>query len=721
VAWREPSICTADLFEANLLSAVHNTPSGETAELVLPGIDRLPAEDRRRSPFTGWTRDHWITVADELLAGVYRFASSRNAMVVIPGKHPSINGAASDGLEGYARTFLLAAYRLAASGGTAPGNLVARYSEGLRAGTEPRGDEAWPSILDHGQPIVEAASIALALYETRSWIWETLDDATRQRVVEWLSGVRSKRLPLGNWALFPLIVESFLKSVGAPYRQSEIEGHLDRADSWYRGNGWYTDGPGRSFDYYTAWGFHFHSLMWCRVDGDRNDPARAAVYRERVVRFLEQYRFLFGGDGAPLYHGRSLTYRFAVAAPVWAGAMLDATPLLPGETRRIASGALRHFLERGAIHDGLLTLGWYDEFHAMTQPYSGHGSPYWASKAFCGLLLPPDHPAWTAEEEPTPVERSDFCVAMPEPGFLVRGTMADGIVRVASHRSDHFPLPGRHRPRNRLRRAAGRLARALDGPRARPPAGYDVHYAKLAYSTHAAPECSGPPLDIDSQVTLITPDGAHSQRLRFTCLGVADRYGASVFHPDVQAGARVETHTIARGRAELRVHHVSAPGGGVLRDGGFAIASSDPPETVIGDGWSMVRRADGLTSFVATIHGFDVAKVSRSAQTNPFGTSSATPYVTRLADLRPEAICVSLVVLSAEPFEPEEIRQTVSHAEVAGRKVTVCLDGEWWFVQTVAPEHVEFTLGDRPIEGPIRVARASPDGTCFTLLASGNP
>src|SRR5678815_4601737 len=114
----------------------------------------------------------------------------------------------------------------------------------------------------------------------------------------------------------------------------------------------------------------FLHAHWCRIDGDGSDAARAAIYRRRAARYLEQYRLLFAADGAPLYHGRSLTYRLAAVAPLWAGATLEATRLAPGETRRIASGVLRHFVERGAIRGGLLTRGWYREFPAMLQYYS---------------------------------------------------------------------------------------------------------------------------------------------------------------------------------------------------------------------------------------------------------------------------------------------------------------------------------------------------------------
>jgi hypothetical protein len=49
--------------------------------------------------------------------------------------------------------------------------------------------------------------------------------------------------------------------------------------------------------------------------------------------------------------------------------------------------------------------------------------------------------------------------------------------------------------------------------------------------------------------------------------------------------------------------------------------------------------------------------------------------------------------------------------------VVVCLDGEWWFLQLVAPEHVDRTFRGRAMSGPVRATRVSPDGSTFTLLA----
>jgi hypothetical protein len=268
----------------------------------------------------------------------------------------------------------------------------------------------------------------------------------------------------------------------------------------------------------------------------------------------------------------------------------------------------------------------------------------------------------------------------------------------------------------------GRLARALDGPRQPAPVSYDPHYAKLAYSTHTAPECGPTENDVDNQVTLIGDDGTPSRRLRIHCLGVADRFAASVFYPhEPMAAERIETMTIVRGRAEVRIHHVSAPHGGTLRDGGFAIASPRPPEALVGDGWSLVRRADGLTSFVVALDGFDAAAVHRGEGTNPLGHHSATPFVTNDGELGPEAIFISLVVLTADDLDPEEVQNIVTHLEVTGREVVLCLDGEWWYLQLVTPEHVDRTFGGRAVSGPVRATRVSPDGSSFTMLTCGDP
>ncbi|MEV1083070.1 DUF2264 domain-containing protein [Streptomyces sp. NPDC050211] len=581
------------------------------------------------SPITGWTRAHWEAVADRLLDGMLPYASPGFAQYRLPGV-PSHSGAWSDGLEGYARSFLLAAFRIAGAQGRVDPGLIERYAAGLDAGCDPRSPEHWPPITDRAQPMVEAASIAVALHESRPWLWDHLDDSVRGRVAEWLGQFVGADVNDSNWRLFQVITEEFLASVGAPHSRAEIDAGLDRLDDWYRGGGWYTDGDGRKFDYYNAWALHLYPVLWERIAGPRADEDRVARHRARLREFLTAHQHFFGSDGAPVHQGRSLIYRFATAAPLWAGVLADANPLPPGRIRRLASGALKHFAEHGVPDErGLLTLGWYRPFPGVTQRYSGPASPYWASKAFLGLLLPETHPVWTAAEEPGPVETADTCLALPAPGWLLHSTAADGIVRLVNHGSDRLPPPP---------------ATADDSP----------HYARLAYSSATAPEIPGP----DNHIALIAADGTPSPRGRIHPLGVEGSRAAS------RQAHGIETVSVVHGPWEVRVHRLDVPPGSTVREGGWAVADdAAPPAVRTGPGWALARRADGLTSALVGLYGWGEAEgaVAQAVGTNAYGQQSATPYL-ELARTAP--LLVTLVMLSGDPL--------ASHT---GASATVADDG----------------------------------------------
>ncbi|MGW0821406.1 DUF2264 domain-containing protein [Streptomyces sp. NPDC002845] len=587
----------------------------------------LPPLDPARSPVTGFTRAHWEATADRLLEGLVPYATPGFAQYRLPGR-ASHSGPWSDGLEGFARSFMLAAFRIAGSAGRVGPALIERYAAGLAAGTDPGSDERWPPITDRGQPMVEAASIAIALHESRPWLWDHLDDGVRERVADWLGGFVGATANDSNWRLFQVITEEFLASVGAPHSRAEIDAGLARLEDWYRGGGWYTDGDGRKFDYYNAWALHLYPALWARMAGPRGDAEVVARHRARLREFLDAHQHFFGSDGAPVHQGRSLTYRFAAAAPLWAGVLADATPLPPGRTRRLASGALKHFTDR-QVPDGkgLLSLGWYRPFLPVTQRYSGPASPYWASKAFLGLLLPPDHPVWTAPEEPGPVDTADTCLVLPAPGWLLHSTAADGIVRLVNHGTDRLPPP--------------------------PAASEDnAHYTRFAYASAAAPDTAG--AGIDNHVALVAPDGTASRRGRVHPLGMAGNRAAS-WHTASLAGEghRIETTSVVRGPWEVRVHRVEGPRGAVVREGGWALADDDrPPEEATGPGWAWAWRPDGLGSAVVALHGWDMevsGAVAHARDANAYGVHSATPHLLLPVHPGGSRLLVTLVVLGTDP------------------------------------------------------------------------
>ncbi|MEV8545557.1 DUF2264 domain-containing protein [Streptomyces sp. NPDC051572] len=615
-----------------------------------------PAADALLSPLTGYTRAHWESAADRLLNALAPHSSPGLALYRLPGR-TSHAGALSDGMEGYVRSFLLAAFRIAGAGGTETPDgqrltpLIERYAAGLAAGTDPAHPERWPAIQDRSQPMVEAASIAVALHETRPWLWDRLDDRVRSRTVEWLGGIVGATPFDSNWRLFQVVVEEFLASVDAPHSRAEIDAGLARLDDWYRGDGWYTDGDGQKFDYYNAWALHLYPALWARIAGDRADSGLVATHRARLRAFLESHQYFFGGDGAPLHQGRSLIYRYGSTAALWAGALTDATPLPPGRTRRLASGALKHFTDRGVPGpDGLLSLGWYGPYLPLTQSYSGPASPYWAAKAFVGLLLPAGHPVWTATEEPAPVETEDRVLALPGPGWLLHSTAADGIVRLVNHGSDRLPPQSVPLP---------------DNP----------HYSRLAYSTATAPQT--PPHDRtgtpDNHIAVLDNSGI-SRRRRIHRLHVKGRTAASWYAdegPAPGAPGSVTTVSVVHGPWEIRIHQVSATAGSTVRETGWSVAYDAASCRVeAGPGWVVARCANGLATVLAGLLGWDGraaqldGSVVEAEGLNAFGRHSATPVLTLPHHPGGTLFLATLVVLTGDSRLQDDARALYLGAEV---------------------------------------------------------
>lgn len=640
--------------------------------------------DFARSPLTGWTRQTWQALADATLTAIRPHASPGHALVNLPGPE-SFSGRHSDGLEGFARTFLLAGFRLAGGAEPDPHHLAEWYAAGLASGSDPGHPERWPDMAQVNQAKVECASLAVALHETRAVIWDRLDDPVRQRLVEWMSGIAGSQVPPNNWLWFRAITAAFLRSVGAPYHAADIEEAIGRTEEWYAGDGWYSDGcePSgqlRGFDYYTGWALHFYPLWYCRIAGPLAPDELRLRYRQRLRRYLADAQYLIGARGAPVLHGRSLTYRYAVLAPFWAGHIFDASPMRPGRTRRLASGVLRHFIDSGCFDEhGLLSLGWHRRFPAIRQGYSGPASPYWSSKGFAGLVLPADHPVWTETEEPSATELADACRTLPVPGWLVSSTRDDGVVRVAGHGADH----------------ASTTQPALD----------DEFYSRLGYASHSAPlmTATSRAVPVDSHAALVTADGRPSHRRPSQTLrvegavavsrhrahwpagGLPDRYDFDQTPRGWTLGPWLTTASVLRGAVEVRLCRVdpappdprwaNEPGPLRLRLGGWPVAGAHPPVPLTVDAGTGAQRADGLSSVLIGLHGLPEAALDRYEDANPLGRYCAVPSVASGSPVRFAEVYAAIAVLGTVPSGHANPGLRVHHDEHGARAEVRWPDG----------------------------------------------
>ena len=576
-----------------------------------------------------WDRQRWLAFADTLLETGRAHLSPNGAQILYPGDEGGY-GRAVDGLEGFARTLLIAGFRIVGERGQGVDALIEFCRRGITAGVDPGLPDRWVRLDEHAQAKVEAASIALILDMTRPWVWDQLDDTTQRRVIDYLSPVvGDETYPKTNWLWFRVVVETFLRSVGGPWSQADIDADLALHDDLQRADGWISDGRERSYDHYAGWALHLYPVLWSRMRGaDQMAGSRRERDILRLDRYLQDAVALVGADGSPLLQGRSLIYRFAAAAPFWAGVLANVPSVSPGLLRRAAERVVSHFADHGVPDDaGVLTIGWHREWRALAQSYSGPGSPYWAAKGLIGIALPADHPVWAAEEELLSVETADEVRAVAAPGWIVSSTRADGIVRVTNHGTDH----------------------AMEGD----SVGDSPLYARLGYSTATAPLLDDASWrdPLDQAVVLLDPAGRATHRSGMVLgethvhegVGVAgscwearwldpqptaQRHGSGLQGVLSPAG-RLDVRSLVRGPWEVRLIRVVSVEPGVeitgIRVGGWPVSGDDPSVTV--EDSTATATAGGVTSVVQSLSGAASAAVETRSDASPLGAKSAVPVL----------------------------------------------------------------------------------------------
>jgi len=583
----------------------HVDSSVQPARLV------LPPRDAALSPITGWTRSHWLTVADHWLGQVRRFSSPEGAMTRLPGR-VTADGVRRESMETIGRSFLLAAPRIAGTDDAASEAHLEWYVGALLAGTMPGGNESWPRGVACRTPLsgvtnslVEAANIAFGLHITREKLWERLTRGEQRQLASWLLHHARLEAWQSNWQLFPAMAEGFLRSVGEDVSGTTGRRNIARVESWYLGDGWYTDGPERAIDYYNAWAIHPYLWAWYRMTNTETST-EGQRHLQRLNEFVASYSRFFAPDGSTLHIGRSLTYRTATLAALWCAEVSGVSPLSAGAIRRLASGVLARFTENGVGTDGPLSLGWYDPFEPMCQDYSGFGSPYLAGIGFLGLALPAAADVWTATEQRQPTEIAPFATGMPATGWVLSNP-GDGVVRLVNHGSDHAWIP-------------------VGGN----PDADDPHYAKFAYSTHTAPGTGAAWVDdVDSHLALLDDDGRASRRSAIRGSRVDGTVAGSVHLPQLDRvlldGCAVTTVSFVHEAMEVRAHLVESPHARRVREGGYAVADAVPPASGTAHDSAWARAADGITAACIGLHGWSEASVFAYRGANAMAEHSATP------------------------------------------------------------------------------------------------
>ncbi len=261
------------------------------------------------------------------------------------------------------------------------------------------------------QSLVDASYLALSLMRAPS-LWEALDDETQGRYIDEFKRLRKVRPPYNNWVLFRAMIEAFLLSVGEGYDGYAIDMAMRTVEGWYVGDGWYSDGPDFSLDYYNA--YVIHPYMVEIADALRAakiySPVGFDVALRRMQRYDTQIERLISPEATYPAIGRSMTYRMGafhtLALSAWKYDLHK--KLSNGQVRSALTAVMRRMFAADGIFDdkGFLRLGMVGHQPDLADYYTNSGSLYITALVFLPLGLAPDHDFWTAAPEPWTSQRA---------------------------------------------------------------------------------------------------------------------------------------------------------------------------------------------------------------------------------------------------------------------------------------------------------------------------
>lgn len=271
------------------------------------------------------------------------------------------------------------------------------YLQGLEHGTDPRNPEYWGAVTDYDQRLVEMAAISVGLLLAQDKLWDPLSPDAQSNLASWLSQANHAETRDNNWKFFAVLANVALKKLGRPeFDQEKMDGNLAAINSYYIGDGWYTDGPNGNCDYYIAFAMHYYGLLYS-VFMNEDDPTNSQQFRERAAMFGKQFLYWFDESGAGIPYGRSLTYRFAqvsfFSACIFAGVEALNLPIMKGIIDRNLDMWWHSHMQD---FSGILTIGYKYPDLIMAESYNAPGSPLWSLKTFLLLALDDNHPYWDA-------------------------------------------------------------------------------------------------------------------------------------------------------------------------------------------------------------------------------------------------------------------------------------------------------------------------------------
>ena len=256
----------------------------------------------------------------------------------------------------------------------------------------------------HSQNLVDAAYLAESFLRCPS-LWQSLDATSQQRYVKEFKSLRTIRTPYNNWLLFRAMVEAFLLNVGEEADGYALGVATRKISEWYLSDGFYSDGPEFSLDYYNSYVIHpmFIEVLEVMEPKGLYAPVKKELALRRMQRFNQLIERLISPEGTFPAIGRSATYRMgafqSLAMSAWKYGLPEG--MTNGQVRHALTTVMKNMfgVEGNFNKEGFLQLGFAGHQPDLADYYTNNGSLYMTSLVFLPLGLPESHPFWSDPAE----------------------------------------------------------------------------------------------------------------------------------------------------------------------------------------------------------------------------------------------------------------------------------------------------------------------------------
>lgn len=256
----------------------------------------------------------------------------------------------------------------------------------------------------HSQNLVDAAYLAESFLRCPS-LWQSLDATTQQRYVKEFKSLRTILTPYNNWLLFRAMVEAFLLNVGEEADGYALGVATRKISEWYLSDGFYSDGPEFSLDYYNSYVIHpmFIEVLEIMEPKGLYAPVKKELALRRMQRFNQLIERLISPEGTFPAIGRSATYRMgafqSLAMSAWKYGLPEG--MTNGQVRHALTTVMKNMfgVEGNFNKEGFLQLGFAGHQPDLADYYTNNGSLYMTSLVFLPLGLPESHPFWSDPAE----------------------------------------------------------------------------------------------------------------------------------------------------------------------------------------------------------------------------------------------------------------------------------------------------------------------------------